>query len=55
MKKSRLVWLLLTLGFSVPLLAADSFVVCQSTYALCTTAKCAPYPAKRAPSRVHAK
>ena len=46
MKKSRLVCLLCALGFGMPLVAADSFVVCQSTYALCTTAKCIPVPGK---------
>jgi hypothetical protein len=48
MKKATLVCLLVGVCFcALASLAADDFVVCQSTYALCTGAKCAPVPGKK--------
>ncbi len=48
MKQAALVWLLVAGSCgAVPVLAADSFIVCQSTYALCTTAKCVRVPGQK--------
>ena len=45
MNKALVVLLLLAIDVTVPALAAD-FTVCESTYALCTTALCTPIPGK---------
>lgn len=48
MKNTILVVLLFAVGCCAEALwAADGFVLCKSTYALCTTAKCTPIPGKK--------
>ncbi|AUH72018.1 hypothetical protein [Legionella sainthelensi] len=46
MKKNLLIFLLLTLSFSVTGKTSD-FILCKSKFALCTTAPCNPIPGKK--------
>jgi hypothetical protein len=47
MKKTFLALLVILLAPAISLAAGPDFIVCKSTYALCTTAPCTPIPGKK--------
>jgi|HubBroStandDraft_1064217.scaffolds.fasta_scaffold115405_2 hypothetical protein len=47
MKKAVLVFLLIAIGPAAAIAGGPNFIVCKSTYALCTTAPCTPMPGKK--------
>jgi hypothetical protein len=47
MMKAFLVFLLIAIGPATAIAGGPDFIVCKSTYALCTTAACTPVPGKK--------
>jgi hypothetical protein len=47
MRKTFLAFLMMLLAPAISLAAGPDFIVCKSTYALCTTAACTPIPGKK--------